>query len=77
MLFKIQHQTFTLNPQTHLLRYTRIAMGKNTAMDVVTGESSGTSGQLLLLYPLLFGGYLRVCICALLFIVPSFLFLCR
>ncbi|KAF5842206.1 TMPIT-like protein [Dunaliella salina] len=34
--------------------YTRIAMGKNTAMDVVTGESSGTSGQLLLLYPLLF-----------------------
>eukprot|EP00983_Pelagomonas_calceolata_P065031 1148411-Pelagomonas_calceolata.AAC.3 len=35
--------------------YTRIAMGKNTAMDVVTGESSGTSGQLLLLYPLLFG----------------------
>lgn len=34
--------------------YTRIALGRNTAMDVVAGESSGSSGQLLLLYPLLF-----------------------
>jgi len=33
--------------------YTRIALGKNNAMDVVSGESSGSSGQLLLLYPLL------------------------
>jgi hypothetical protein len=36
--------------------YTRIALGKNSAMDVVSGESSGSRGQLLLLYPLLFGG---------------------
>lgn len=35
--------------------YTRIALGKNSAMDVVSGESSGSRGQLLLLYPLLFG----------------------
>jgi hypothetical protein len=35
-------------------RYTRVAVGKSRAMDVVTGESSGSSGQLLLLYPLLF-----------------------
>jgi hypothetical protein len=35
--------------------YTRIALGKNSAMDVVSGESSGMGGQLLLLYPLLFG----------------------
>ena len=34
--------------------YTRIALGKNSAMDVVTGESSGMQGQLLLLYPMLF-----------------------
>ncbi len=34
--------------------YTRIALGKNSAMDVVSGESSGSHGQLLLLYPLLF-----------------------
>lgn len=34
--------------------YTRIALGKNSAMDVVSGESSGTHGQLLLLYPMLF-----------------------
>ena len=33
--------------------YTRIAMGKNRAMDVVSGESSGTSGQLLIIYPML------------------------
>jgi len=35
--------------------YTRIALGKNSAMDVVSGETSGTHGQLLLLYPILFG----------------------
>lgn len=35
--------------------YTRIALGENTAMDVLGGESSGSSGQLLVLYPLLFG----------------------
>lgn len=34
--------------------YTRIALGKNSAMDVVSGESSGSAGQLLLLYPMLF-----------------------
>ena len=34
--------------------YTRIALGKSSAMDVVGGESSGSSGQLLLLYPMLF-----------------------
>ena len=34
--------------------YTRIALGKARAMDVVSGESSGNFGQLLLLYPLLF-----------------------
>ena len=35
--------------------YTRIALGKNRAMDVVSGETSGGTGQLVLLYPLLFG----------------------
>eukprot|EP00878_Enallax_costatus_P012838 GHUV01013406.1.p1 GENE.GHUV01013406.1~~GHUV01013406.1.p1 ORF type:complete len:304 (+),score=84.96 GHUV01013406.1:241-1152(+) len=34
--------------------YTRIALGKNSAMDVVSGESSGSAGQLMVLYPLLF-----------------------
>ena len=34
--------------------YTRIALGKARAMDVVSGESSGNFGQLVLLYPLLF-----------------------
>lgn len=34
--------------------YTRIALGKNSAMDVVSGESSGGQGQLLILYPMLF-----------------------
>ena len=34
--------------------YTRIALGKNSAMDVVRGETSGAHGQLLLLYPILF-----------------------
>jgi len=47
-------QAFPNGSSSMVHRYTRIAMGKNTAMDVVTGESSGTSGQLLLLYPLLF-----------------------
>ena len=35
--------------------YTRIALGRARAMDVVSGESSGAAGQLLILYPLLFG----------------------
>lgn len=39
--------------------YTRIALGKNSAMDVVAGESSGSQGQLLLLYPMLFA--LQLC----------------
>ena len=34
--------------------YTRIALGKSGAMDVVCGETSGAHGQLLLLYPMLF-----------------------
>lgn len=34
--------------------YTRIALGKNSAMDVIAGESSGGHGQLLLLYPMVF-----------------------
>jgi hypothetical protein len=34
--------------------YTRIALGKNSKMDVVAGESCGTSGQLLMLLPLFF-----------------------
>ncbi|CAD7703039.1 unnamed protein product [Ostreobium quekettii] len=33
--------------------YTRIALGKDSAMDVVTGETSGAEGQLWLLYPML------------------------
>ncbi len=41
--------------------YTRIALGKNHAMDVVSGESSGGSGQLLILYPLLFSLQLLQC----------------
>lgn len=35
--------------------YTRIALGKDSAMDVVGGESSGMAGQLLVLLPFLFG----------------------
>jgi hypothetical protein len=35
--------------------YTRIALGKNSNMDVVAGESSGANGQLLSLLPFLFG----------------------
>ncbi|PSC69322.1 transmembrane 120-like protein isoform B [Micractinium conductrix] len=34
--------------------YTRVALGKSSAMDVVGGESSAAAGQLALLYPLLF-----------------------
>lgn len=34
--------------------YTRIALGKNSCMDVISGESSGSFGQLYILYPLLF-----------------------
>jgi len=51
-------QAFVMLCQNHYQRrrmYTRIALGKNSAMDVVAGESSGSSGQLLLLYPMLFG----------------------
>jgi hypothetical protein len=50
-------QAAVMMVQNHYQRrrmYTRIALGKNTAMDVVAGESSGGSGQLLILYPLLF-----------------------
>lgn len=35
--------------------YTRIALGKSNAMDVVGGESAGGQGQLYILYPFLFG----------------------
>ena len=41
--------------------YTRIALGKNRAMDVVSGETSGGSGQLLILYPLLFALQILQC----------------
>ena len=41
--------------------YTRIALGKNSNMDIVAGESCGTSGQLLALLPFLFGAYEYVC----------------
>ena len=41
--------------------YTRIALGKNRAMDVVSGETSGGSGQLLFLYPLLFALQILQC----------------
>jgi hypothetical protein len=44
--------------QNHYQRrrlYTRIALGKNSAMDVVGGESAGGQGQLYILYPFLFG----------------------
>ena len=41
--------------------YTRIALGKNRAMDVVSGEASGSSGQLLILYPLLFALQILQC----------------
>ena len=34
--------------------YTKIALGSATSTDVISGESSGTSGQLYFLYPVLF-----------------------
>ena len=34
--------------------YTRIALGRASAMDVASGEAGGTSGQLRLLFPMLF-----------------------
>ncbi|KAL6784194.1 hypothetical protein ACKKBG_A05185 [Auxenochlorella protothecoides x Auxenochlorella symbiontica] len=34
--------------------YTRIALGKNSTMDVVAGDGVGAHGQLVFLYPLLF-----------------------
>jgi TMPIT-like protein len=52
---------FVQNRYQRRRMYTRIALGKNTAMDVVSGESSGSSGQLLLLYPLLFSKLRRRC----------------
>jgi hypothetical protein len=34
--------------------YTRIALGKDSAMDVVGGETSGMPGQLIIMLPFLF-----------------------
>ncbi|KAG2488906.1 hypothetical protein HYH03_012536 [Edaphochlamys debaryana] len=45
---------FVQNRYQRRRMYTRIALGRNTAMDVVAGESSASSGQLLLLYPMLY-----------------------
>ncbi|KXZ54292.1 hypothetical protein GPECTOR_5g379 [Gonium pectorale] len=45
---------FVQNRYQRRRMYTRIALGRNSAMDVVAGESSGAAGQLVLLYPLLF-----------------------
>ncbi|GIM05554.1 hypothetical protein Vretimale_10012 [Volvox reticuliferus] len=45
---------FVQNRYQRRRMYTRIALGRNTAMDVVAGEACGTSGQLLLLYPMLY-----------------------
>jgi hypothetical protein len=45
-------------------RYTRIALGKSSAMDVVAGESSGGTGQLFILYPLLIRGSCLASACA-------------
>ena len=39
--------------------YTRIAIGKSGTMDVAAGESSGSSGQTLVLYPILFSFQVR------------------
>lgn len=51
-----QGVTFVLQNRYQRRRmYTRIALGKNSNMDVVAGESSGASGQLLSLLPFLFG----------------------
>ncbi|KAL6752732.1 TMPIT-like protein [Haematococcus lacustris] len=49
-------QALVMMVQNHYQRrrmYTRIALGKSSAMDVVGGESSGATGQLLVLYPML------------------------
>lgn len=40
--------------------YTRIALGKNSTMDVVAGDGVGAHGQLVFLYPLLFLLQVRV-----------------
>ncbi|EFJ42661.1 hypothetical protein VOLCADRAFT_119332 [Volvox carteri f. nagariensis] len=45
---------FVQNRYQRRRMYTRIALGRDTAMAVVAGESSGSSGQLLLLYPMLY-----------------------
>ncbi|GLC41998.1 hypothetical protein PLESTB_001057100 [Pleodorina starrii] len=45
---------FVQNRYQRRRMYTRIALGRDGAMDVVAGESSGSSGQLLLLYPMLY-----------------------
>ena len=50
--YKASHVNTCSYQRTRL--YTRIALGKARAMDVVSGESSGNFGQLVLLYPLLF-----------------------
>lgn len=50
-------QSFVIVLQNRYQRrrmYTRVALGRNSAMDVVSGESSGAYGQLLVLYPILF-----------------------
>ena len=47
MLAQNRYQRFRL--------YTRVAMGKANPMDVAGGEMGGNTGQLKLLYPLLFG----------------------
>ena len=47
MLVQNRYQRFRL--------YTRVAMGKASPMDVAGGEMGGNTGQLKLLYPLLFG----------------------
>eukprot|EP00798_Chlamydomonas_sp_ICE-L_P022842 gene22842-30016_t len=44
---------FVQNRYQQRRMYTRIALGRNTAMDVVSGETSSSSGQMLILYPLL------------------------
>lgn len=47
MIVQNRYQRFRL--------YTRVAMGKASPMDVAGGEMGGNTGQLKLLYPLLFG----------------------
>jgi len=58
LLFWLSCQGGVMLVQNHYQRrrlYTRIALGKNSAMDVVGGESAGGQGQLYILYPFLFG----------------------